>query len=86
MLTNLMFYFTKLNGIRRVGDGDAQLPRHMRDCQSMISLTSDLRTGTLYIDNLSAFSYLVLLETCRGAPDSRCACKRPLERLSTKLR
>lgn len=78
-LANLTFYFTKLKGIGRVGNGGARLPRHVGNSKAVIDLMSDFKTGVPYDGNMCAFRCLALVQNCR-CRENQCSCKRASRR------
>lgn len=83
-LTSLIFYFTKLKGVGRMGDRGAQLLWHMHYSNVVIGLMKDPKMGTLYADHMCAFRCLALMEIC-WCGENECSCKRASERLVMKL-
>ena len=45
-VTNVTFYVYKLDGVNRIGAA-AELPKHIRDCRSILSMNKNRQRGTL---------------------------------------
>lgn len=78
-LTNMTFYFSKMTGVGKIGDGDVKLPAYIKNRKSIIGLVTDVKTGKSYSDNLCVFRCLSILMSC-GCPKDKCCCTRPSER------
>jgi hypothetical protein len=62
-LTNITFYFYKLTDTIRVG-APGKLPAYVKNNRSILSLTTNNRTGKAYTDNLCFFRCLALTLDC----------------------